>query len=577
VPLSLSRRRNLERIIIYRLSPNNPDSINRQHLPLEPNGMVSENCQSLGPNSSSMESMDGMSTSDQSRTSSELFRRSRLDLQSRLRTSSSDETKLDPAVYWPAFYSRDARFDGRFFIGVVTTKIYCRPICPVPFARKNNLVWLATAAVAEASGFRPCRRCRPQAAPGTPAWLGSSAVVSRALRLISEGALDDSNVDALAERLGIGSRQLRRLFVQHLGAPPLKIAITRRIHFAQNLIEETNLPITEIAMSAGFKSIRQFNHALRATAGQCPTDIRRLRGDLQDLPRKNGLVIRLSYRPPFCWSEALNFLRARSIPGVESVEEDSYQRIVEVEGEAGTITVWQDASDPQLFVRIDLPRYDFLMQVVERVGRIFDLGADPVQIASQLERDPTLKPLLNSLPGLRVPGAWDGFELSVSSMLGQELTTESHTPKQLLKRLVQAFGRPVKTSIPGLTHLFPRPQELVDADLSTAGIRGNRAEAVQALARAVLQKKLTFRALRTLDETVSRLRGATGINEATANYIAMRVFAEPDAFPCAARDLRRILGCGGSLVSPTESSRRTDNWRPWRAYAAMYLFASRLN
>jgi AraC family transcriptional regulator, regulatory protein of adaptative response / DNA-3-methyladenine glycosylase II len=517
--------------------------------------------------------MDGISTTawGQDRTSGEPFQGGLLDLQSRLRIGSTDETKLDPAVCWPAFYSRDARFDGRFFIGVVTTKIYCRPICPVPFARKNNVVWLATAAAAEANGFRPCRRCRPQAAPGTPAWLGSSAVVSRGLRLISEGALDDSNVDALAERLGVGSRQLRRLYVKHLGAPPLKIAITRRIHFAQNLIEETNLPITKIAMSAGFRSIRQFNHALRAAAGQSPTEIRRLRGDLHDQPRKNGLLIRLPYRPPFCWSEALNFLRARSMPGVESVKKDCYQRTIEVEGVAGTIAVWQDAVNPQLLVRIDLPRYDSLMQVVERVRRIFDLGADPVQIASHLQEDPKLKPLLNAWPGLRVPGTWDGFELSVGAVLGQDLTTESHNRKRLLRRLVDRFGRPVKTSIPGLTHLFPRPQELSDADLSTVGISGDRAEAVRTLARAVFHKKFTFRALKTLDETVSRLCGVPGIDQTTANYIAMRAFAEPDAFPCANRELRRILGGRRKPVSLAESSRRAENWKPWRAYAAMYL------
>lgn len=517
--------------------------------------------------------MDGVSAiaSDRSRTSGEPFQGGLLDLRRRPRVDSSDDLKLDPAVCWPAFYSRDARFDGRFFIGVVTTRIYCRPICPVPFARKKNIVWLATSAAAEASGFRPCRRCRPQAAPGTPAWLGSSAVVSRALRLISEGALDDSDVDTLAARLGIGSRQLRRLFVQHLGAPPLKIAVTRRIHFAQNLIEETNLPITKIAMSAGFRSIRQFNHALRATAGHSPSEIRRLRGDLKDQPRKNGLLIRLPYRPPFCWSEALNFLRAKSVPGVESVEGDSYQRTIEVEGVAGTIAVCQDAGSPQLLVQIDLPRYDSLMQVVERVGRIFDLGADPVQIASHLERDPKLKPLLNSLPGLRVPGAWDGFELSVSAILGQELTMESHNPKRHLKNLVESFGRPVKTSIPGLTHLFPRPQELSDGDLSAASIRGARAQAVRALALAVFKKKLTFQASRTLDETISRLCAVTGIGQPIAHYIAMRVFAEPDAFPLTVPELRRILGDGGSSFSTAASSRRSESWRPWRAYAAMYF------
>ena len=184
-----------------------------------------------------------------------------------------------PSIWWQALYSRDQRFDGRFFIGAATTKIYCRPICPVPFAKPNNLVWFACAAAAEAAGFRPCRRCRPETSPGTPAWLGTSAVVSRALRLISEGALDEGGVEDLADRVGVGSRQLRRLFVEHLGASPVKIAITHRVHFARNLIEETNLPITKIAFSSGFTSIRQFNHAVRAICGQSPTELRRTRGN----------------------------------------------------------------------------------------------------------------------------------------------------------------------------------------------------------------------------------------------------------------------------------------------------------
>ncbi len=484
-----------------------------------------------------------------------------------------DNAEPDPSICWPAFYSRDARFDGRFFIGVVTTKVYCRPICPVPFAKKSNVVWLASAAAAEANGFRPCRRCRPQAAPGTPAWLGSSAVISRALRLISEGALDNSGVDKLADRLGIGARQLRRLFVQHLGAPPLKIAITRRLHFAQNLIEETDLPITSIAMSAGFSSIRQFNHAMHTTVGKSPTEIRRLREDLE--PRRDGLVIRLPYRPPFAWHEILHFLKTKSIPGVETVEKNCYRRTIEIEGVAGTIAVWQDAEDPQLLVQIDLPRYDCLIEIVERVRRIFDLGADPVQIATDLKRDPQLRPLLDSLPGLRVPGAWDGLELSVAAILGQHLSAKGSRPSNAMKLFVETFGRPIKTSVRGLTHLFPRPKDISNADLSIIGILDLQADAVRELARAVRNKNLTFRASRSLDETISQLIAITGIDEAMANYIAMRVFAEPDAFPSADPVLRRILSGRDNSVLAVKRIQMAEDWRPWRAYVAMHLCMTR--
>jgi AraC family transcriptional regulator of adaptative response / DNA-3-methyladenine glycosylase II len=224
------------------------------------------------------------------------------------------DTELEPDICWQAILSRDRRFDGRFFVGAVTTRIYCRPICPIPFAKPNNIALFPCAAAAEAAGFRPCRRCRPETSPGTPAWLGTSAVVSRALRLIWEGALDDSSIDKLAERVGIGSRQLRRLFIQHLGVPPIKIASTYRLHFARNLIEQSDMPMAEIALNAGFKSIRQFNHAVRTTAGQYPSELRRLRGEVPISSQRGEFVIRILYRPPFNWSALIAFLRRGRLP-----------------------------------------------------------------------------------------------------------------------------------------------------------------------------------------------------------------------------------------------------------------------
>src|SRR5579863_7994351 len=285
---------------------------------------------------------------------------------------------LKPSIWWQALYSRDRRFDGRFFIGAATTRIYCRTICPVPFAKPNNLLWFACAAAAEAAGFRPCRRCRPETSPGTPAWLGTSAIVSRALRLISEGALDESSVEDLADRVGVGSRQLRRLFVEHLGASPVKVAITHRVHFARNLIEETDLPITKIALSAGFTSIRQFNHEVKAVCGQPPTELRRARGEFP-ASSQSGLVIRLACRPPFDWPAIVDFLKPRAIPGVELVEDGSFQRTIRVGGSTGIIEVRPAKTEPALAVHIELPGCQFLMKVVDRVRRIFDLGADPLR------------------------------------------------------------------------------------------------------------------------------------------------------------------------------------------------------
>jgi len=360
------------------------------------------------------------------------------------------DTELEPDMCWQAMRSRDRRFDGRFFVAAVTTRIYCRPICPVPFAKPNNITLYPCAAAAEAAGFRPCRRCHPETSPGTPAWLGTSAVVSRALRLIWEGALDGSSVDQLAERVGVGSRQLRRLFIQHLGVPPIKIASTHRVHFARNLIEQTDIPMSEIALNAGFKSIRQFNHAVRTTAGQSPSE----------------LVMRLLYRPPFNWPALIAFLRSRATPGVEVVEENFYRRTVEGDGRAGVIDVRHDHENACLLVRIALPTYQSLLRVVERVRRVFDLGADPREIAAHLSHDPRLKPLLDDQPGLRVPGVWDGFEVAVRAALGQRLTVIDSNA--VAGELVRNFGRPIETSVDGLTHLFPRPEDLADAELLAA-------------------------------------------------------------------------------------------------------------
>jgi AraC family transcriptional regulator, regulatory protein of adaptative response / DNA-3-methyladenine glycosylase II len=458
-----------------------------------------------------------------------------------------------PDLCWQAVYSRDARFDGRFFAGAVTTRVYCRSICPAQFAKPDKILWFASAAAAETAGFRPCRRCRSAASPGTPAWLGTSAVVSRALRLIAEGALDSGNINDLASRVGLGSRHLRRLFVEHLGASPMRIAITRRVHFARNLIEETDLPITELAGYAGFQSIRMFNHAMRATTGDSPTELRRRRSVSQTKPTQPGLIIRLGYRPPLDWPRLLAFLASRAIAGVECVESDVYRRTIEIDGVTGAIEVRQDPAERQLVINMQLSRYEPLMQVVERVRRIFDLAADPFQIASQLSRDPTLQPLVAACPGLRVPGIWDGFEAAVRTTLGERMADTA--PRVALARLARMFGRPVKTAIPELTHLFPGPQALAEADLAPAGIRDRPASTIRALARAVLKTDLRFDASMNLQDAIARVRVAPGISLPMAHYIAMRAFGEPDAFP----------------VSATRFPCATDGWRPWRAYAAMHL------
>src|SRR5262245_47525213 len=490
--------------------------------------------------------------------------------------------KLDPEICYKAVLSRDRRFDGRFFTGVMTTGIYCRPICPVHPPKFENVRFFACAAAAEAAGFRPCRRCHPETAPGTPAWLGSSAVVSRALRLISEGALDEGGIDAMAVRLGMGARQLRRLFAEHLGASPAAIARARRVHFAVKLIEETTLPITEIAFSSGFSSIRQFNHAVRATFGQSPTE-RRLQYGLKangsaplHLHNGAGLTVRLPYRPPLDWAATLRFLQARAIPGVEVVGAECYQRTIEIGGLAGTIELRAGYNVGCLTMSVQLPSYDGLLMVIERAKRLFDLSADPLLISEHLRRSPILRRRVEDSPGLRVPGAWDDFDLAVRAVLGQQISVKGAAT--LAGRLTKTFGRPLEGhGIAGLTHLFPRPQALVDTELSQIGIPKARAMTIGTLARQIHRGELVLDASQSLDDVVENLCAIPGIGPWTANYLAMRALGETDAFPADDLWLRRALSNGNGLLSTAQMTETAEAWRPWRAYAAMHLWASLIN
>ena len=478
---------------------------------------------------------------------------------------------LDPARCYAAVRSRDRRFDGRFFAGVVTTGVYCRPVCPVRPAKPENVRWFACAAAAEAAGFRPCRRCRPEASPGTPAWSGTSAVVARALRLIAAGALDEGGVDGLADRLGLGARQLRRLFATHLGASPAEVARARRAHFARTLLDETDLPMAEVAFSAGFGSIRDFNHALRATFGRTPTALRRARGRRGPVANHGGVTVRLAFRPPLDWSGLLGFLAPRATPGVEAVADGVYRRTIAIGDGAGTIEVHAAAGEPHLLMRVRLARPERLLQVVARARRLFDLDADPVPIADHLAASPELTPLVARRPGLRVPGAWDAFELAVRAVLGQQVTVRGATT--LAGRLVRAAGTPLDRAEDGLTHLFPRPEALAHADLASVGVPRARAATIRALAGAVASGEVVLDASRGLEDAVARLAAVPGIGAWTAHYVAMRALGEPDAFPAADLGLRRALGNGAGRLAPARVAERAEAWRPWRAYAVMHLWA----
>jgi AraC family transcriptional regulator, regulatory protein of adaptative response / DNA-3-methyladenine glycosylase II len=480
--------------------------------------------------------------------------------------------QLDETRFHRAIREEDRRFDGRFFTGVLTTGVYCRVVCPAPQpAKRENIRFYASAPAAEAAGFRPCARCHPERAAPPPVWSGVPPIVSRALLLIAEGALDDGGVEELAARVGLGERQLRRIFVEYLGASPVAIAKARRTHFARALIDETDLPITEIALEAGFRSVRQFNHDLRRTFGRAPTELRR---GAKRRPTSSARVeIALAYRPPLDWPRAIEFLQARATPGVEVAEHDRYRRTVEVGGSPAAIEIRLARSEPKLILGVWAKPRAGLLGIAERARRLFDLQADPAAIADSLEATALLRPLVRRRPGMRVPGAWDPFELAVRAILGQQISVRAATT--LAGRLVQSFGAPAQgIDLPGLTHLFPRPEVLAVADLTAIGATTAQSRAVQALSRAIVQGELRLEAGPALDDFVDQITALPGVGPWTAHYVAMRALGEPDAFPAGDLGLRRAAATGERMPTPRELERLAEKWRPWRAYAAMYLWSA---
>ena len=479
--------------------------------------------------------------------------------------------ELDDDRCYEALRTRDRRFDGRFFVAVSTTGIYCRPVCPARLPLRRNVRFFSCAAAAENAGFRACRRCRPESAAGTPAWLGSSAIVARGLRLIDAGALDQGDVARLAARLGVGARQLRRLFARHLGASPAEIARARRVHFARLLIDQSDRPITELAFAAGFASLRQFNHAFRTSFGCAPRELRRTRAE-RDPGGAEALAFRLSYRPPFDWDALATFFAGRAIAGVESVTGSCYRRTIELHGAPGWIEVSPLAADSALLLRVCAPAGTDLLRLVERVRRIFDLDADPLAIGEALAGRGLLGPQSEVPPGLRIPGAWDVFELGVRAILGQQVTVRAAST--LAARLVRAFGKPVAGAPPGLSHLFPSPAFLADADVASLGLPRARAAAIRNFSSALARGELLLDGARGLDDAVARLSAVPGIGDWTAHYIALRALGEPDAFPAGDLALRKALGRAGKPTTAAQAERLAAVFRPWRSYAAMALWQS---
>ena len=490
-------------------------------------------------------------------------------------------TALDDSRYL-AFVARDARFDGQFFVAVKTTGIFCRPVCTVRKPLRRNVSFYPSAAAAFAAGFRPCLRCRPELAPGLVRTLGASSYLQRALHLIDDGLLDHAGTEALAARIGVSDRHLRRLFDEHLGAAPIAVAQARRLLFAKQLIEQSRLPFVEIAQAAGYATVRRFNAALRAAYGRTPTQ---LRGEVAPASTptiaRDAITLTLGYLGAYDWPAAFAYLAARCWAGVEIVDANAldleavdgpvWRRAFVIDGKPGYVEVGHTRVRRALKLAVRTPALGALSAIVASVRRVFDLDADLPRIEAALAQDALFAQAIAARPGLRVPGAWAPFEIAVRAILGQQVSVAAATT--LAARLVQAHGAPLawENAAPrGLSHAFPEPRALADAPLEDLGIVRTRAAAIRSLARVVADAPEFFTRLGGLDEAVARLSALPGIGAWTAQYIAMRGLSEPDAFPDRDLGLMRAFAHAGH--DPKTLADHAQAWRPWRAYAAMRLW-----
>ncbi len=470
------------------------------------------------------------------------------------------------ATYERARISRDPRFDGRFFVGVRTTGIYCRPVCPAVTPKRQNVEIFTTAAAAGEAGYRPCLRCRPECAPGSPAWNGTSTTVRRGLKLIANGALERDGVEGLAERLGVTDRHLRRLFQKHIGASPQAIAHTQRLHFAKSLIDQTNLRMADIAVAAGFGSTRRFNDAVRNTWGRAPRELRKLRASDRST---ETLSIKLPCHKPYDWPLICGFLGNRAIPGVESAAGGVFRRLLRVDDEAVLISVVDNGDGLTATVQGATPAS--LFKVVQTIRDAFDVDAPIREIMDVLSVDPQLKRLARQFPGIRVPGAFDRFEQIVRAILGQQVSVKAATT--LAGRIAERYGERAEGEFGGLDRLFPTPEKLARGRLETLGITSGRAAAIRRVASAVSRGELALDPAGNLAEFVDTFTSIKGIGDWTAQHVLMRGMKDPDAFPASDLGIIKALSePGGARISPREAAERSRAFSPWRAYAALLLW-----
>jgi AraC family transcriptional regulator of adaptative response / DNA-3-methyladenine glycosylase II len=458
------------------------------------------------------------------------------------------------------------------YSAVVTTGIYCRPDCTArPLAKNVHPYTLAAAA--EAAGFRACLRCRPYRTDQPLGWVGPE-LVCRAVQLILDGALDIGNEEDLGRRLGVSPRHLRRVFVEHLGVTPDQLARSRRVHFARRLLDDTDLSITDVAFASGFGSVRQLNRACIDTFHGTPRELRARRRKADRLVADGGLTLRMPFTPPLAWREMLAYFAHRAITGVEHVDLDAaiYRRTIVVDGDPGVIEI-SAGGDDHLLLRTHLPHWEGLIHVVQRARRIFDLDADLGPAIAGLRADPVLRPLLRIRPGLRMPGAWDPFEIGVRAIVGQQVSVAGAST--ITARLVERHGTPVPGLEPiGLSRLFPSARHLADADLSGLGLTNARIAAIHTFATAVVDDRVRLDRSEGLDALVASITALPGLGPWTAHYLALRL-GEPDAFPVTDLGLRRaVANLRGDATVPPTLATESARWHPHRSLAAIHLWTS---
>jgi AraC family transcriptional regulator of adaptative response / DNA-3-methyladenine glycosylase II len=474
---------------------------------------------------------------------------------------------------WRAAETEDPRFDGWIYVGVTTTGIYCRPSCPARTPKRENVRFFSTAAAAQAAGLRACKRCRPDASPGSPAWDSRGDVVGRAMRLIADGVVDREAVSGLARRLGYTERHLHRLLVGVVGVGPLALARAQRAQTARILLQTTALPVTQIAFAAGFGSVRQFNATVREVFAMSPRELRArlnrepdiVAGDAADAP---GVTLKLPYREPFGGDALLAYLERRAVPGVEEVSGDVYTRSLRLP--RGSATVQLTPCVGHVRARIAVQDMRDLATAVYRCRALLDLDSDPQAVTGALGDDPLLGPMRRRHPGLRVPGAVDGPELAVRAVLGQQVSLAAAATAA--GRLVADHGEPLARPCGTVTRTFPAPESLADADPATLRMPGSRARALTSLSARLSRGELTLDAGTDRDEARRGLLAVPGVGPWTAEYVAMRALRDPDAFPATDLGIHHALERHGLDGRPAAAMRCSQAWRPYRAYAVLHLW-----